>query len=519
MAKNEKKASGQEKESSLTSIKQKFKQSPALYIGSVFILVLVTVTFVLGDALSGGVGSRSTEFTFGYYDKAPINWVAGNMFSQYYNNAYRRAQSQGYDPNDSWISYQVWRQAYEAAVVHTALMQIMKRSNYIVPERTVDRNVAQLPQFQDNGRFSRVLYNQMQDSERRLLWRQTNDELTKLMYFNDYFNMMISKPEADFIASMGAVTRTFDMVSFNIDDYPDIEFINFAQDNLELFGKIHLSKITVNNEREAKRILESIRDGTTTFEEAARSQSQDNLKDMGGDMGSHYFYALNMEIPDIADRRTVVNLSQGEISEVIKVADNFVIFRIEENLIEADLNDYTILEGVRYYIRNYERGRMEDWALTHAREFVTEAKESNFTSVALSRNLAIESFGPLPVNYGGVELFTSLESFSISIFNSQELGTLALNENFWKIAFSAELNTPSEPMVQGKYVLVFLPTEEIKADEESLEGIASMYKSFWLNGSEEYPGVTQQSIQFYFLNNKEKMVDNFRDAYRNFVGQ
>ncbi|MCL2184536.1 MAG: SurA N-terminal domain-containing protein [Treponema sp.] len=517
MAKKEKKTAGQEKESSLTAIKQKFKQSPALYIGSVFILVLVTVTFVLGDALSGGIGTKSAEFTFGYYDKAPINWVAGNMFAQYYSNAYRNAQSQGYDPNESWISYQIWRQAYEAAVVHTAIMQIMKRSKYTVPEKTVDRNVAQLPQFQDNGKFSRVLWNQMHDQERRLLWRQTNDELAKFTYYKDYFNLLIPKAEANFIALMGASTRTFDMVSFNVDEYPDSEFRYFAQENIELFGKIHLSKITVNNEREAKRILESVKNGTTTFEEAARSQSQDNLKDMGGDMGSRYYYALDREIPNIADRRAVVSLKQGEISDVITAGENFVIFRIEEELIEADLEDYTIFEGVRYYVRNFERGKMEDWAISQAREFIGEAKKSNFSDEARSRNLVVDSFGPLSVNYGGIDIFTSLESFSISIFNSQELGTLALNENFWKTAFSTEVNTPSEPLVQGKYVLVFLPTEETEAGEDYIENIASMYSDFWLNGSDEYPGVTQQSLQYYFINHKEKMVDNFRDAYRSFV--
>jgi len=517
MAKNAKKAAGQEKESTLTAIKQKFKQSPALYIGSVFILVLVTVTFVLGDALSGGV-ARNSEFTFGYYDKVPINWVAGNMFSQYYSNAYRRAQSQGFDPNQSWISYQVWRQAYEAAVVHTALLQIMKRSNYTVPERTVDRNVAKLPQFQDNGRFSRILYNQMKDSERRTLWRQTNDELVKFMYFSDYFNMLIPKSEADFIAFMGTKLRTFDMVSFNVDDYPESEYLNFAQSNRDLFGKIHLSKITVNNEREAKRILESIRNGTTTFEEAARSQSQDNLKDTGGDMGSRYSYALDNEIPNLTDRKVIFNLTQGEVSEVINVGENFVIFRIEEKLIEADLDDYTLLEGVRYYVRNYERGRMEDWAVSQANDFIEEANKTSFTEEANYRNLVIDNFGPLPVNYGGVDVFTSLESFSISIFNSQELGSLALNEDFWKLAFSTNLNTPSKPMVQGKYVLVLLPTDESETEEDVKENIASMYSSFWLNGSDEYPGVTQQSIQYYFINNKEKMVDNFMDAYRNFVG-
>ena len=166
MAKKDKKTLAKENETNSLGVAQKFKQSPALYIGSVVILVLVVVTFIGGDFLSGRGPGGGGDLTFGYYDRAPISYIPGNMLAQYQEQAVRFYQSQGLDINNFSIGAQIWRQAFELAVAHTAILQMMKRSNYSVPERTVDRQVAQLPQFQVNGRFSSALYNQLSDSAR-----------------------------------------------------------------------------------------------------------------------------------------------------------------------------------------------------------------------------------------------------------------------------------------------------------------------------------------------------------------
>ena len=85
MVKKDKNASGPEKEPFSSEIAKKFRQSPALYIGSVVILVLVIVTFLGGDLLSGGrFGSAGDNWVFGYYDKIPITLVPGNNFAQSY---------------------------------------------------------------------------------------------------------------------------------------------------------------------------------------------------------------------------------------------------------------------------------------------------------------------------------------------------------------------------------------------------------------------------------------------------
>jgi len=509
MAQKDKKNAVVEKESASSEIARRFKQNPALFIGTVVVLVLVIVSFVLVPAIVPESTRRGGDLTFGYYDKAPISWIPGNMFAQYYEQAVMELRAQGREMNDYRAAAEVWRQAYEAAVVHTAVLQMMKRSGYSVPVKTVDRNVAQHPAYQENGRFSPALYNRTSESTRLAIWRQVSDELTKKMFFDDYFfEMLIPSAEAEFIANMASVMRNFEMVYFKVDDYPDSEYLAYARDHSDLFDSIHLSRITVGSEREAGRILASISDGTITFEDAARIQSQDNYANAGGDMGIRYVYEIQGEIPDEADRLMVLGLGMGELSGLVHAGDNWHIFRIEGELKQADFEDEAVMERVRAYLRDFERGRMEDWAIGQANEFIAEAKESGFENASRWRLKERFKFGPLPINYGGLDLFTALESFSISGFSDQDIQSMSRNENFWKIAFKTDIQTPSEPLVQGSNVLVLFPLEQTNADEEAVERIVSYYSSYWAGF------IAQRSIQYYFLTGvKDKMEDNFWEVF------
>jgi peptidyl-prolyl cis-trans isomerase D len=512
MAKKDKKNQANEDDSGFSEILGKFKANPALYIGSVVILVLVVVTFVGGDFLSGGrrYVQKGGDLTFGYYDNVPISWVAGNKLSQYYEQLVRRYRDQ-IDLNNFQIAMSLWSQAFEAAAVNTAVLQEMKRSNYEPPEKVVDREVAKLPQFQDEkGNFSIFLYRQRSESERLSLWRQVSEELTAIQFYNDLFSLLIPAGEKEFFSKMGADMRAFEMVYFSVDDFPDSEYLTWARENPDLFKSIHLSKITVKSgERAAKKILESIKDGTTTFEDAARSQSQDNYADRGGDMGVQYVYDIEKEITDVVIRNDIFNLGKGELSAVVNLDDKWVFFRIEDGLKPADFDDYAVMDRVRSYMRNYERGRMEDWAVARADEFIADAKEDGFANTARRSNKERIKIGPLPINYGNVGLFTSLSEFNNSAFQGQELSDLSKNTNFWKTAFSTPLDTPSSPLVHGNKVIVLLPDVQIDIDKERAEQFSSFYSDYWLGS------ITEQSLQPFFMNSP-RMKNNFWETYSKF---
>ena len=413
-----------------------------------------------------------------------------------------RSQNTMNSENYSYANYQIWREAFEATIIHTAMLQEMKKAGYTAPEKIVDRNVAQLPQFQENGRFSPALYRRMDDNQRLSLWRQIQDETAKEHFRSDVMGLLTPSAEGEFIGKMAAVQRSFDMAVFSVDAYPEYEYEAYIQEHPDLFRSVHLSMITVNsNEREARQILNTIKNGETTFEDAARSYSKDGYADRGGDMGIKMIHELSMDIPEDAAREQIIALARDEYSGIIKTGSSWVFFHANDALQEADASDPAVMEKVRSYVRNYERGRMEDWAIAQADRFIALVHEIGFEEALAEQSMEKRSFGPIPLNYGSVDLFTPLSSQSVI-----ELASAANDENFWKVAFSTPVKSPSRPVVQRNNVLVLLVTEETETEAEVIESIVSLYNSYWLNYA------TESSLQQHFINSP-KLEDNFLDIY------
>jgi hypothetical protein len=292
------------------------------------------------------------------------------------------------------------------------------------------------------------------------------------------------------------------MAAFPLSSYPDAEVTAYAAANPELFRVTHLSKITINaSEREAQQVFASIQDGTITFEDAAKTHSQDSYAEKGGDMGVKLAHELSAEAPGAEDREKLLALGKGDYSDIIKLDSAWAFFRAEDAVSPADTGDPDTVEKIRSYITNFERGRMEDWAVARAEEFILQVQESGFDGAVIEQSLEKRHFGPISVNYGELDLFTTLASLSVG-----ELSGAASDENFWRAAFSTPLNTPSAPLVQGNNVLVLFPLEESPADESASQYIESLLSSYWLSSNAE------QSVRSFFLNN-EKLEDRFFDTF------
>jgi len=428
--------------------------------------------------------------------------VPGNYFAEYRDMLARYRQNSMNSENSSYLNYQIWREAFEAAVIHTAILQEMKKAGYTAPEKIVDRNVAKLPQFQENGRFSPSLYRRMDDNARLTLWRQVLDETAKEHFRSDVMGMLTPAAEGEFIGKMAVVQRSFDMAAFSVDAYPESGYEAYIEEHPDLFRSVHLSMITVNsNEREARQILNTIKNGETTFEDAARSYSKDGYADRGGDMGIKMIHELSMDIPDEAAREQVIALARDEYSDIIKIDSGWAFFHINDAIQEADASDPAVMEKVRSYVRNYERGRMEDWAIAQADNFIALANQIGFEEALAEHALQKRSFGPIPLNYGSVDLFTALASQSVT-----ELASADKDENFWKIAFSTPVQSPSRPVVQRSNVLVLFPTEQTETEPEAIESIVSIFNSYWLTYT------TESALQQHFMNSP-KLEDNFLDIY------
>jgi hypothetical protein len=514
MALKEKKQSLWEKNPNKGEWIRRFKTNPFIFVGTIVVLIIVIVAFVVAPAIVPEAGSSGVDLIFGYYDKIPIAYVPGNYLANVQANYARYMQGSINESNYQTMSQMIWRQAFEDTVIHVAILQAMEQAGYAAPAAVVDREVAQLPEFQENGRFSTARYRSLSAADRMNLWKEVRESIAQNLYLDALFSLRLSSAESEFIRSMTARTRSFSMASFPLDSYPDEEIVAYAASEPDLFRTIHLSRITITaSEREARQVLDSIVNGTQTFEEAARTQSQDSYSERGGDMGTQMAYELVGEVPDSAERESVIATALGEYSPLVKVPSGWAFFRSDEEVRAADTGDPANLSKIRSYMRNFERGRMEDWLFAQARRLIDAAGEEGFDEAAKALGAQQRNFGPLPLNYGGVTITDSTQGTSLfpalSAESISELIPAESNENFWRAAFFTPLETPSEPLVVGDNVLALYPREEIIRDEADTEGIITFYPTWVSSGAET-------SLRSHFLNS-DKLDDRFFATYLQFL--
>ena len=487
---------------SKNEISKRFKSHPLIFVGTVIVLVIVIVAFVFVPAMTGVGGGGAGGAAFGYYNKTPITYAADNYFYNWQQAIARYYQSSINDSNYEFLRYQIWLQAFNEAAIHAGKLDEMAKARYLAPDSKIDKEVAAMPRYQENGRFSVNRYRRESNNTKINVRQLAKETLTADIYTLDMNSLKPSTAESAFITAMAYPQRNFEMVSFNISTYPDSEIIAFAEENPDLFKVCSLSRITVySGEREARQILASIEKGEMSFEDAARASSQDFDAERGGEMGSRMAYELEYIIPAESDRAAVANLSQGGISDVIMVGErSWAFFRSDEDPRPADLEDSSVMAKIRSYIFTYERGRAEDWLIDRANEFVAVVNESGFSFAVLSSSLQRQSFGPLPLNYGDLDMFPSLATSGIS-----ELQNAGRNELFWRAAFSTPLGTPSAPVVAGDSVMVVYPIEEVESDLGTADYLGSYFESVLSRYGDD-------AVREYFLNNS-KLDNRFAEVY------
>ncbi|MDR1930157.1 MAG: SurA N-terminal domain-containing protein [Treponema sp.] len=465
----------EQKESDFAEMIRRFKERPLLFGGTVLILIIVIIAFVFVPAIPNLSGDAGGGLVFGYYNGIPLSYVPDNYFADALAEAERMEQfnaESDYSQN-IMTAMRVWESAFMRTMVHTAVLEEMKNAGYSPPKDEIDRQVAALPDFQEDGRFSSVKYRRYDKNRLLTLWRRMEEDYIQNQYIKNIYRLRVSSREKAFISAMNFPQRSFDMAVFPRSDFPDSEIAAFAGANPGPFRMVHLSRITVSSEKEARQLLESVQNGRV-FEDTARSQSLDLYKEQGGDMGVKMAWEVYRDLADEGERESALSLKRGEFSPVVKVPDGWAFFRAAEDPRNADFQAEETLEKARSYMRQFEGGRMENWLVERAAEFTAQGGESGFAEAAESRGLELRRFGPVNLNYGNVSLFNPLDP-SIS-----GLSSAAENENFWKAAFTTPLNTPSAPFTLDENVVILIPVEEKTSDEAEEKSIADWYSRGWI---------------------------------------
>jgi hypothetical protein len=494
----------EEEESAKSEIIRRFKANPAVFIGTVAVLIIVVAAFVFVPAFVPNMGGLGADLTFGYYENAPVVYRPGNYFAQM-REYYSSQMQANYNAEDAYIiNFQIWQNAYQSAVIHTAILREMKKAGYEPPNSLVDREVAL--QYLDR-------YRQENDIGKMALWRNVKETIITERYQQDQYELLNPPGEEKFVAAMAVPQRRFEGTAFKLQSYPETEVAAYAAQNSAIFQSVHLSRITLTSgEREARQVLASVKDGSSSFEDAARNQSQDTFADRGGDMGTQMAYELATLIRDEAERDKITALKKGELSDLISDGENWIFFRAEEDPAPMDASDSSQLEKIRSYILLFERGRMDDFFIRKAEELRAKAAAGGpegFSAALEEAGLEKFSFGPLPVNYGNQGFLPRLEK--IEAFSDTVIESFTTNDSFWQTAFSTPLGAVSEPLVLGDQVLLFLPLEEVEPEEYAIESIKS--------GFRYYAQMAVGNIGPFFMQSP-KFRDQFWQTYsRYFMGE
>ena len=503
MASKEKKQPEKQDNSSKSEIMHRLKTHPFLFIGTVVVLVIVVVAFVFVPAIVPNTQGGG-DLVFGYYNKAPIKYVRDNYFYNTLQNYERNRQRGSDEANDYYMMYMIWSRAYQDTIIHMGMLDEMKQAGYIAPESVIDREVAK--QFQENGKFSVSRYRSLDNSTRRSIWRQVNDSVTTTHYARDLLDIKPASGEASFVSAMASPQRTFELAVFPFSSYPDSEVISYTKENAALFRITHLSKITITSgEKEAQQILDSVKNGVSTFEEAVKTNSQDEYAEKDGDMGIKMAHELSSEISDEQAREKIINLPKGSLSDLVQVSSGWAFFRAEEAVQAMNANDITQIDRVRNYIMRFARGRAEDWLVAEAEIFCARVKATNLDTALFAGNITKRSFGPIPLNYGDTALFNTIRTAGIP-----ELERAGTSQAFWKAAFNTSLKSPSNPFVFEENVIVLFPVEESSADENTVEFI-EMYHPYRI--SENFDNL----LRTYFITN-EKLDNRFDQTFGSIWG-
>lgn len=435
-------------------------------VGSIIILVLAAISFVFIPAM---VQSGGTEIPpFGYYNKKPIEYKQGT----YFTNLVQMYSEQVGSNNIQNATFDIFNSAFTGAVLNEAFTQAVDATGYIPPRGLVDRNM--LPYFYDeNGVYSKKIFNETPESTKIELRNSIENSLVYQRYIEDIFGsttdkigeyemygLKVPSAEEPFIQAMGKEQRTFNVVSFPMDNYPTEEAALWAQNNSELFTSYDLSVISLADETAANNLLKQLQNNEILFEDAVTELSQNYYSGTDGKLTNKYRYQISNIVNDEAALESITSLAAGSLSEVISTVNGFSIFRGDSEPVIADLTKDEVLDAVINYMQSNEAGVIETYYLDLAQDFWNTASVSGLTAACREFDVEPARVGPFPLNYKDSPLFASMTTTEASLSGASS------NENFMKTAFGMQMDEISSPMVLNNQVILLQLVEETSVDTE-----------------------------------------------------
>lgn len=486
-------------------------KNPFVYGGTVVILIITVIAFVFIPSMGGSLTSSSTP-EFGKWKGKPITYAAGSYFAAQVAQINDYLKQQGLsEQNFQLYAYQVWRMAFQSTAVRTAMIESVKASGFSATEKGLDEAVTQNEAFLEDGKFSLQKYNSTPLATRMSIRSDIAQDLLLRRYYEDLYTQSPSTAETEFVASIAKPQREIDYVSIPLSSFPESEIQKWAAKNPDHFRSLKLSRITVtSSEADAKKILQQVKDNKLSFEDAAKSHSQDSYADKGGDAGVVFYYVFAADFESADDAAKVAALGKGEISDVYKLSEKaWIFYRIDEALSSPDFSNAATMAEVTAYLNAKERGVLESWAIAKANELVTSTDASAFKAAARRQKLDVKAAGPFIINIGNPTFYAYNQQIPLlqSTWQNEDpaLSGAETDEAFMTALFSTSKGSVSKPLVLGENVIVFAVTKDAAAADDDLALVKMAFPYFHQQSLEAEARTT-------FLASKN-LKDDFNTAF------
>ena len=343
--------------------KGKIKQFNPLTIPSVIIIGLVLLGLIWWGGSRGSVSSG--DIVFAVYDGRPVSWSYGNYFARKISEAAQL--NQGIEP-ERMVSLLL-----PYMIFHTAAMMEAEKSGISVTEKEVEDYIVNIGMRESYNRADSIVRHELFDTYR--------EELIELKVLENMIQPYADAGLQDFAAAMGKKERKFRFVQWLYDEYPTQEIIAFAKEHTDLFRRIKLTPLVIQEEGAAREARNKIITDQSTFDqqlemigtgESGTAASRDWLT----------FHSLSDALGNKEATEALFALSQGQISEVLPLGTQWVIYRCDQPAEAADLSDPNTINEVKLYVTQSEMGRVETYFEDRARAFVEQASQSSFSQEA-----------------------------------------------------------------------------------------------------------------------------------------
>ena len=415
------------------------------------VLLLIAASFVLGPTIGALVGKRTqNSVVFGTYGKEKIRYELNNYFYDRVQEAYANPprELQG---NPELMHYWMWRSAYDATVVDTAINQLAKQAKIEINNDVLNRAIINSGVYHKDGKFDEATYNKATTERKRAVESSIRHSLLHETVMGDISSVLAAEGETEYVGAMASSVRDFSYLYLSPALYPNSAAVAYALEHKSLFETIDISIISLASLEDAEELYTSLKSGLYSFEEAAREQSLDSYASGQGYIGEVPYFAITPNFRYEEEGSALLSGESGSILGPFETNGGWAIYQINAAAEEADLASDATLNLVKNYIASYESELMSSYLSNLVEEVNAYAQAHGLVAAAQEFDLEVATV--LPTSYNVSNATSLLYSFSYT----DPMGVLAstLTTDVTNQLFTADEHTLLDPIyLDGAYLLV-----------------------------------------------------------------